>query len=88
MNNIYWKIILQKKRKVKKTRANSYNQTNKENLQERLREYLGNFSEDDKIKREIMLTLKIKIYQTQIEKGKKDLWKNIIIKKKFVKSSN
>ena len=73
MNNIYWKIILQKKRKVKKTRANSYNQTNKENLQERLREYLGNFSEDDKIKKEIMLTLKIKIYQTQIEKGKKDL---------------
>ena len=71
MNNIYWKIILQKKRKVKKTRANSYNQTNKENLQERLREYLGNFSEDDKIKREIMLTLKIKIYQTQIEKGKR-----------------
>ena len=73
MNNIYWKIILQKKRKVKKTRANNYNQTNKENLQERLREYLGNFSEDDKIKKEIMLTLKIKIYQTQIEKGKKDL---------------
>ena len=73
MNNIYWKIILQKKQKVKKTRANNYNQTNKENLQERLREYLGNFSEDDKIKREIMLTLKIKIYQTQIEKGKKDL---------------
>ena len=71
MNNIYWKIILQKKRKVKKTRANSYNQTNKENLQERLREYLGNFSEDDKIKKEIMLTLKIKIYQTQIEKGKR-----------------
>ena len=71
MNNIYWKIILQKKRKVKKTRANSYNQTNKENLQERLREYLGNFSEDDKIKKEIMLALKIKIYQTQIEKGKR-----------------
>ena len=72
-----------KKRKVKKTRWNNYNQTNKENLQERLREYLGNFSEDDKIKKEIMLTLKIKIYQTQIEKGKKDLWKNIIIKKKI-----
>ena len=60
-----------KKRKVKKTRSNNYNQTNKENLQERLREYLGNFSEDDKIKKEIMLTLKIKIYQTQIEKGKR-----------------
>ena len=61
----------QKKRKVKKTRANNYNQTNKENLQERLREYLRNFPEDDKIKKEIMLTLKIKIYQTQIEKRKR-----------------
>ena len=61
----------QKKLKVKKTRANNYNQTNKENLQERFREYLVNFSEDDKIKKEIMLTLKIKIYQTQIEKRKR-----------------
>ena len=60
-----------KKAESKKTRANNYNQTNEENLQERSCEYLENFSEDDKIKKENMLTLKIKIYQTQIEQGER-----------------
>ena len=40
------------------------------------------------LKKEIMLTLKIKICQTQIEKEKRIYEKSILRKKKFVKSLN
>ena len=53
----------------RKTRAKNYYQTNKEKLQKRSREHYSNLSKKmRKLKKEIMLILKIKIFQVQIEK--------------------
>ena len=66
----------------KKTKAKNYYQANKEKLQKRSRKYYRNFSEEEKIKREIMLTIKTKIWQAKVEKEKKNTRKIIIIKEK------
>ena len=67
----------------KKTKAKNYYQANKEKLQKRSRKYYRNFSEEEKIKREIMLTIKIEIWQVKVEKEKKNTQKIIIIKEKI-----
>ena len=54
----------------KKTRAKSYSQANKE-LQKRSREYYRTLFDVEKTKKEIMLILKTKICQTQMEKEKR-----------------
>ena len=53
--------------KWKTKKARNYYQTNRQNLQERLRDYYENLPEDEKITKRI----KIKICQMKIEKEKK-----------------
>ena len=46
-------------------------------LKNKLQKYYRNLSDDEKVKkREVMLALEIKIYQTRIEKGKNGYMKN------------
>ena len=58
------------KKENEKEKARKCCLINKEKLKKRLRKHHRNLSYEDKIKKEIMLTLEIKIYQTQIEKKK------------------
>ena len=51
-------------------------------MQKRSRDYNGNLPENEKVKKAIILTIKIKICNMFIEKKEKNIWKNIIIKEK------
>ena len=65
----------------KKTAINCY-QAYKEKLQKRSPEYYRNLSKDEKLKKEIILTVKIKMFQTEIEKEKKEYMRNYYYKRK------
>ena len=69
----------------KKTRAKDYYQAKlQDKLQKRSREYHRNLSEDENLKREIMLTIEIKIWQMKIEKEKKYLKNDYNKRKKLL----
>ena len=63
----------------KKARAEIQYHPNKEKLQKRSREFYINLSEDEKIKKKIViLTLEIKKCQTQIE-GRKRIYEKLLL---------
>ena len=69
----------------KKTRAKDYYQAKlQDKLQKISREYHRNLSEDENLKREIMLTIEIKIWQMKIEKEKKYLKNDYNKRKKLL----
>ena len=70
----------------KKTRAKDYYQAKlQDKLQKRSREKdHRNLSEDENLKREIMLTIEIKIWQMKIEKEKKYLKNDYNKRKKLL----
>ena len=51
-------------------------------MQKGLQEYYRNLSKDEKIKKWIMLTIEIEIWQKCIEKKEKNIWKIIIKEEK------
>ena len=59
--------------KMGKKRTKNYYQVNKEKLQKRSRSIIEIFLKIKKLKKEIMLSLKIKIYQPMIEKEKENI---------------
>ena len=58
---------------INKTKAKTYYQANKEKMQKRSRDYNGNLPENEKVKKAIILTIKIKICHMFIEKKEKNI---------------